>query len=79
MIKKKRRQLLRWEREKIWKDYHKKCNMCKRHLEYTEMTIDHIEELQDGGRNNKNNLQPLCESCHFIKNENRKLYILEHI
>lgn len=29
--------------------------------------VDHIRPLRDGGTHARNNLQPLCESCHNAK------------
>lgn len=33
------------------------------------MTVDHIESLEDGGKNEKSNLQMLCIKCHLKKNK----------
>ena len=43
-----------------------KCNMCKQLLRPT-FEIDHIVELQDGGKDTYENCQALCNNCHAEK------------
>lgn len=43
-----------------------KCNMCDCLLPPT-FEIDHIKELRDGGKDEYNNLQALCNNCHAKK------------
>ena len=43
-----------------------KCNSCKMLLPPT-FEVDHIIELQDGGKDEYNNLQALCPNCHALK------------
>ena len=42
------------------------CHMCKMLLPPT-FEVDHIIELQDGGKDEYNNLQALCPNCHALK------------
>jgi len=64
--------------------YHKEpfCFFCSRILEQLgcneTLTIDHIEEINDGGQDVLPNLQILCSACHKLKNWNR-LYHNKHI
>jgi len=45
------------------------CLRAKEQLGFNEtITIDHIEELSKGGRDEIENLQILCTSCHKLKN-----------
>tara|TARA_B100000674_G_scaffold311502_1_gene258946 strand:- start:7240 stop:7776 length:537 start_codon:yes stop_codon:yes gene_type:complete len=43
-----------------------KCNMCDCLLPPT-FEIDHIVEIRDGGKDEFNNLQALCNNCHAKK------------
>jgi 5-methylcytosine-specific restriction endonuclease McrA len=43
-----------------------KCNMCDIMLPST-FEVDHIVELQDGGKDEYSNLQALCCNCHAEK------------
>ena len=42
------------------------CKACGLGLDVT-MQLDHIRRVSDGGDNDSNNLQYLCESCHNDK------------
>lgn len=42
------------------------CNHCNQQLDAT-FEVDHIQELQDGGNNEINNLVALCRNCHGKK------------
>ena len=55
------------------------CLRTKDELGQNEtLTIDHIVELQMGGKDKLENLQILCSACHSLKNWTR-LYINWHI
>ena len=54
-------------RKKIYEDQGKCCQMCHDALKMTHFHIDHIQALADGGRNHIDNLQILCQECHFTK------------
>lgn len=41
------------------------CKACKK--KHSLLTLDHISPLSKGGLNVKENIQPLCSSCHDIK------------
>lgn len=41
------------------------CKACKNEAEL--ITLDHIIPLSKGGKNIKDNVQPLCSCCHNIK------------
>lgn len=66
--------------------FHKKdkefCFFCLRTRkqlgEKETLTIDHIEELNDNGTDELENLQILCTSCHKMKNWMR-LYVNWHL
>lgn len=50
-----------------------KCRWCDTRLTRWKATIDHIEKVAIGGRNNsKKNLQILCRECHTFKDTNWK-------
>jgi len=65
--------------------FHKKekpfCFICLRTKEQLgeseTLTIDHIEELNQGGKDEIENLQILCTACHKLKNWAR-LYLNWH-
>lgn len=52
----------------IKKNYGNKCAICGIiESEEIQMTIDHIYPISKGGKNNKENIQPLCWSCNSKK------------
>lgn len=52
-----------WSEVLIYNDF--KCSHCKEHKHF--LTLDHIVSMANGGLNKKENIQPLCSSCHEIK------------
>ena len=55
------------------------CLRSKEQLGVNEtLTIDHIVELQEGGKDDISNLQILCSACHKLKNWAR-LYVNWHL
>ena len=68
------------------REFHKKknnfCFFCLRNdkeLGLNEtLTRDHIEEIQEGGKDELENLQILCTACHKLKNWAR-LYMNWHL
>lgn len=63
-------------------DKEEMCFFCLRRREQLgegeTITIDHIEELSNGGKDELNNLQILCSSCHKLKNW-VNLYMNKHL
>jgi len=47
----------------------KKCQRCKFGFPAEKLTIDHKIRLRDGGTNQYNNLQLLCNPCHVFKDK----------
>ncbi len=71
--------------DQVLKFYNKKeafCFFCLRKKEelgeFETITIDHIEELNKGGKDELQNLQILCSACHKLKNWTR-LYMNWHL
>ncbi len=46
------------------------CKHCKKEFDETQLTIDHIIKISEGGSNEYSNLQLLCRPCHNIKDNN---------
>lgn len=56
-----------------------KCQLCGKTNEESKLTIDHIIPVSKGGKNNINNLQPLCHSCNVHKSNKMPLDYLAHL
>jgi len=58
------------------------CFLCLRNRKqlgtYETLTIDHIKELDKGGKDEIQNMQILCSACHKLKNWAR-LYLNWHL
>ncbi len=54
------------ERETIFNERNQICECCNTKIK-KHFHIDHINPLACGGTNDKNNLQILCNGCHFEK------------
>lgn len=54
-------------RKRLAKDKGQFCSYCYKYLPLSELTIDHIIRIRDGGSSNYKNLQLLCISCHIKK------------
>jgi hypothetical protein len=61
----KRNYLSKEEKEDLINKHYGKCAIC--FLEQTKFEIDHIIPLGAGGKNEIENLQPLCVECHDEK------------
>lgn len=56
-------------REQIYEASDKKCAICGKPLELSEITIDHIVPLSRGGSNEIDNYRILCYSCNQFKGD----------
>jgi len=55
------------------------CLRTRKQLgEFETLTVDHIQELDKGGRDVLENMQVLCSACHKLKNWAR-LYLYWHL
>ncbi|OQA82120.1 MAG: HNH endonuclease [bacterium ADurb.Bin236] len=63
----KRRQLNRRERESVFRKCGGRCAYCGCELSYKEMTVDHVEPLHQGGKDELENMLPACRSCNHRK------------
>lgn len=75
----------RYNISQVLRFYNKKdeiCFFCLRKKEQLgekeTLTLDHIEELKDGGKDELGNIQVLCSACHKLKNWAR-LYMNWHL
>lgn len=67
MRKKFSRQMNRVTREQIWIKSGYSCQICGHSITYEEMTVDHIQPLAKGGKNEMDNYQCACGKCNKIK------------
>jgi hypothetical protein len=51
-------------REKVFNIHGEKCLCCGC---YSNISLDHIQSIRNGGKNEIENLQPLCRSCNSSK------------
>lgn len=63
-------------RNYIYQKYNYTCQICNRYMpcgfyiennKCVKITIDHIVPIKEGGSNNTDNLQVLCEVCNKMK------------
>ncbi len=62
------------EWEDMKKQYNYTCPSCYKKEPEIKLTVDHIIPLSLSGKNNKNNIQPLCFSCNCKKYKSIKKY-----
>ena len=43
------------------------CVSCARRFVASNIEVDHIIGLAQGGQDIEENLQPMCKSCHYVK------------
>jgi len=65
--KTKRDSLSKDERFDLIRSQNYKCNLCLNPFGSSSFEIDHIIPLEQGGTNDLENLQGLCDSCHIFK------------
>lgn len=61
----------------IFKEYGYRCSKCQAYSK-GKLHLHHLIPLGRGGSNYKNNLVPLCESCHYevhFKMEKRNKWV----
>ena len=55
------------------------CGRTKEQLGWNEtLTVDHIKKIEEGGADNKQNMQILCSACHKLKHW-ADLYTRKHL
>jgi len=59
------------ERASIY-DAKPNCNSCKKKITKSQMQLDHIIALANGGNNDLSNIQVLCIACHGDKTKQEK-------
>lgn len=55
------------KRQQVALAYGYRCACCGEAWVSSRDQIDHIKPLEQGGSNDKSNLQPLCNDCHNEK------------
>ncbi len=48
------------------------CSACKKKITQSQMQLDHIKALANGGNNDLSNIQVLCMACHGDKTKHEK-------
>ena len=56
-----------------------KCNGCQMHINFPNMTIDHIHPSSKGGTDAPDNLQLLCSNCNAIKGDRPHAYLIQRL
>ncbi len=56
-----------------------RCNGCKYHFPYRNLTKDHIQPTSLGGADTDGNLQLLCGYCNSVKGSRPMEYLLAHL
>lgn len=51
-------------KRRLWQSGHRHCWVCKRHLSYSDATVDHLVPIAKGGSNGPDNLAIACEKCN---------------
>ena len=62
-----RKQLSKQQRLLIHGKFNGKCAYCGCDIAYTDMQVDHIEALNNGGVDEVENMNPACRSCNHYK------------
>ena len=65
--RKRRKQYSPEVRKIIYNKSDGRCELCGRKISFSEMTLDHIIPLDQGGADNINNLQSTCYACNRFK------------
>lgn len=55
------------KRKAVYHKYGGRCAYCGCHINFPNMSLDHIEPRRNGGSNDINNLNPSCKSCNSKK------------
>ena len=56
-----------------------KCNGCQMHINFPNMTIDHIHPRSKGGTDAPDNLQLLCGACNSTKGDRPHAYLIQRL
>lgn len=59
----------KFQRRLLYYQYNGKCAYCGCHLEYDELTIDHVIPKVKGGKNSKKNYRACCRDCNEFKGQ----------
>ena len=63
----KRKALTKQQRIKLWESSDKKCQYCGENITYSQMQLDHINAIQEGGKNELENYRCACRMCNYGK------------
>lgn len=62
-----------------WIAQNHKCAYCRKPMERSEVTGDHVQPIINGGSTTRKNVKAACDSCNFTKGHMSEAFFLKTI